>query len=379
MPSKKTRFLKLTRRDILLLSGLWILIQIIFFIFILTATLDIAYETFPFNIIYKPFTPKALSTDEIIELYKSIMPLHVGSTLFAAIAGSLIVSKGRTIEEGLAIFIGYAIPRRRKLSGRVFDVQTEGNLPFIDVRIIDEKDNSVVASAITDFDGRYRINLPRENDNFIVQVKVKGYEFYKKLLINVYKNNVIQDIPLENNDTVRGGIKTFYYYYLKPKLYVYFTYFLYFLSIFALGSMFLLVPDIGLSLYVLTFFLIYGTSVVWNTSTLFTRFRFKSGKVVDFDSKKPISGAGVSLYSDDNQLQAHYTNKRGIVRINLPDGVYRVVVTKLGYKMVDEQGAIEQAEDLFIHKDGYLPKNILLKKVDAKNITEGESLDSPFN
>jgi hypothetical protein len=294
------------------------------------------------------------------------------------VVGFLIVSKGRTLEEGLGVVLAYAIPRRRKLSGRVFDSNTGMAIPFSYVRIIDKNDEKVIANVITDMEGRYRVNISNKKSSYVVRVQVNGYQTYERSLTNVYKNNVIQDIPMESGESLRSDFKSVYFFYLKPRLYIYFTYLLFVLSFISAMIDYILVPFVGISIYLLCFMTIYTSAVIWNTIAIFGRVSFGAGRVIDYETKKEIEGVSVSILNKEKQLQSHYTNEKGIIRSNLPEGLYSVVASKANYKMVTEHGEEISREELFMNKDGYLPKDIYLRAVDKNSTLNQDRLANPF-
>lgn len=378
MPNRNSHIKRFLRVLFIIFSIGWVIIHFIYFVLVSQNQIELVYYTPPFSYIFGSLTPHELTDQQSIAIYQMILPFYFFSMVTVGIVSYLIVTKGRTIEEGFAVILAYAIPRRRKLSGRVFDSSTGSAIPFSYVRVIDEKTDKLVASVITDMEGRYRLNIPDRKPSYIVRVQVHGYHIYERPLSNVYKNNVIQDIPLESGEGIKGDVKSVYFYYLKPRIYIYYTYVLFGLSFISAMIDIILVPFVGLSIYLMSFMAVYTSAVVWNAISIFGRVSFGAGKVLEFNTKKELSGVGVGIFDKEKQLQSQYTNEKGIIRTNLPEGLYTVVASKSNYAMVTEQGEEIPNELIFISKDGYLPKNIYLKPLTDQVQKNSNLLQNPF-
>lgn len=360
----KKLIIDIQKRFIIAFAIFWVTLQIIFVLFTFLGLNNILYDELPLRLIFGSFTPREFNNSDLEIYIRQLFPLYIIFSLLTAIFGTLLVSKGRVIEEALGIFIGFAIPKRKKLTGKVFNVSTGGNIPFVKVNILDIEDR-LITSVISDLDGRYRINLENPRNKYYIFVNSEGFIPYKDLLTNVYNNNVIQDIPLKSTENISNSLRSFYFHYIKPKLYIYFSFFLLFFSTVPFLSTLYYLPLFGLSIYSLLYILIYGISTIWNLTVIYDRISFRTGKIIDSETKKSIESAIMSVYKDGDQVQSVTSNNQGIVRINLPEGIYSVKVSKKGYLMVNKANEEIEFFDIYITKDGVLNHNLYLKKIEG--------------
>lgn len=355
--------------------------ELVFLFSIITGYVDKLLMTFPFSAFYADIIPGAIDDATSLESYRIIYPIFLIINILSTGIGSLIVARGRTLEEALMILIVAMIPRRRKLSGRVFDLKTGESIAFASVDIIEKNKEGKfipVARALTDLDGRYRFNIEDKSKFLFVKVNFEPYEEYIKPLTNVYKNNVIQDIPLERKSGTTDKLRSFYYFKLKPIVYIYYTYYLLGLSVITWLGIMLGIYLNGPTLFLIVLGLLLGISVIHNVLTVINRLSFSTGKVLEYGTLNPIHNATISIFDKDNQVQVVYSNRNGVVRTNLEDGFYSVIVTKKNYKFVNSSGDQIKTDYVYINKDGYLPKDLYLNKSDQFDSQAEQGLDNPF-
>lgn len=381
MPSRHKNLKRFLRR-LYVYTAIFIFFAELLFLFgILTGYIDRLLTMFPFSAFYGDILPGAIDDATSLESYRLIYPIFLFVNIVTTGLGSLIVARGRTWEEALMILIVAMIPRRRKLSGRVFDLQTGEGIAFASIDIFEkDKEGKIipVARALTDLDGRYRFNIEDKSKFLFVKVNFEPYEEYIKPLTNVYKNNVIQDIPLERKSGATDKLRSFYYFKLKPIVYIYYTYYLLGLSIVTWLGIILGIYLNGPTLFLILLGLLVGISVVHNVLAVINRLSFSTGRVLEYGTLKPIHNATISIFDKDNQVQVVYSNRNGVVRTNLEDGFYSIIVTKKNYIFVNSSGDQIKTDYVYINKDGYLPKDLYLEKGEKFDISSSQSLDNPF-
>jgi len=97
---------------------------------------------------------------------------------------------------------------------------------------------------------------------------------------------------------------------------------------------------------------------------------------MDVDFNSPIPGAVVRIYDTKQQIALSLTNTKGEARFDLPAGEYSILASKRGYIMVVEQG--KQLIKATLKTEGYLDRNILLKRIEEAPAQATGSLDNPF-
>src|SRR5690606_36606117 len=188
-----------------ILKILFIILALLIFIYrsasyLLSFEDVVAFISNLFNIDYESLTYR-IPYDH---LYIQIQRIFYFISLISAAIGTVVFSRGRSFIDALGIFVAFIIPRKRKLSGTVYDINKSQPIAFTSIRIIRKQASkeTVVASAITDLDGKYKIYLDEITESLYIQARASGYAIYEKELTGLYKNTVIQDIPLKNETNI---------------------------------------------------------------------------------------------------------------------------------------------------------------------------------
>ena len=91
-----------------------------------------------------------------------------------------------------------------------------------------------------------------------------------------------------------------------------------------------------------------------------------------------MPSALVNLYTNEAEKISAVTDAKGVVKLNIPSGMYKMLVSAKGYLLLgkDEQGL----ELVKVGKDGYIDKDVLLKRqagTQESNVA-GSDLLNPF-
>jgi hypothetical protein len=305
--------------------------------------------------------------------------------IFAIIVGALgaIISIGtRDVFEVLALFFTGMLPRERKYWGVIFEQDTGKPVAFVPVRLFmyEEGQGKLVAQTVTDTDGRYRLHVENPRDKrYTIEIHYPGYEpvvtdVQQYLVIGNYE--LISDIPLIKSKSAARKLQTWFYYH-RSKLFNYL-----FLSIYVIYIVFWLlaiVMTINSPIFInLLFNLPMMTiTLIWNTQVVGARFKPVIGKVVDLDTKQPIPSALVNVYTNQAETITAMTDNTGIVKLNMPSGIYRTLVSANNYLMLG--GDTQGLKIVKVGKDGYIDKDVLLKKkTNMQTPSSGSSLLNPF-
>ena len=102
----------------------------------------------------------------------------------------------------------------------------------------------------------------------------------------------------------------------------------------------------------------------------------KKGRVVDVDTNTSIGGAVVRIYNTKQQIALVLTNMKGEARFDLPASEYSILASKRGYAMVAPEG--QQLIKATLKKEGYLDKDILMKRIEEAPSQDSGLLENPF-
>lgn len=303
----------------------------------------------------------------------------------ATVVATSVLAAGSGIGQIFGVLLGFFTPRKKKYWGIIFDDVTNKPVAFASITLSTKeigKDNLmksvVVTQAVSDLDGQYRLNTDRR-DKFYLEVKASGYQPFTKFISMTNPLNsaedIVYDIPMRRIDSKSNFFKSLMNY--RKKGLINFT-----RAVLLISSIFGFVftiysqinfPDnlnlILLGIYVLIFVLSFYPSI-------YSRIK-KRGKVIDVDFNSPIPGAVVRIYDAKQQISLSLTNSNGEARFDLPSGTYAVLASKRGYLMIADPG--KQLISVVLKKEGYLDRNILLKRIEEAPSNSVAGLDNPFN
>lgn len=153
------------------------------------------------------------ATTTRIETYKSLRLLALGVTAAATLSqtdanaqtleyGEVPKESGQVCEKKDSCGV-----RRICLSGTVRDKETKETLPFANVIV--KQGTKVVAGAITDMDGVYKLEIPRDSlqgNSFDIRVVYVGYEEIFIKDVPVSKSSYAIDLSLASGTKLLGMI-----------------------------------------------------------------------------------------------------------------------------------------------------------------------------
>jgi hypothetical protein len=309
----------------------------------------------------------------------SFFPFFVFSNL-SVIGGIFILYNGRTLLEMVYLFDGFFIPRQRKYWGTIFDLESNTPVSLASINLILDQDSGkkIIASTVSDLDGRYRLRIPATKGNFYIEVKATNYVPLRKdigetakLLVN--QGELIEDIPLTKLGDAPNTLASRFY-DLRVKLYPILIFYLLVLSI-ANFLIYLYPATTNPALDTMFGAGFFGIAVVWNLAIVTERIRNKGGKIQD-EKHAPISGATVRIFKDGRQLNSVLSNTEGFVKFEVNPGEYEVIVDKPGFEL---QNADNKFLKVKVTNDGYLNRNITLRKVSSDiNSVNTALLSNPF-
>jgi len=343
-----------------------------------------------FQNIIETTIPQIINEENVRNIVSSIntqTPLAITAVTAVTTATVVVTSvfaAGSGLGQVFGVLLGFFTTKRKKYWGIIFDDLTNKPVAFASITLSSKeigKDNlmksSVITQAVSDLDGQYRLNTDRR-DKFYLEVKASGYQPYTKFISMVNPLNsaedIVYDIPLRRLDVKSNFFKTLLS-YRKKGLINFARSILLISSIF--GFVFTIYTQINfpnninlilISVYVIIFMLSFYPSI-------YSRIQ-KRGKVIDVDFNSPIPGAVVRIYDTKQQIALALTNVKGEARFDVPAGEYSILASKRGYIMVAEQG--RQLVKAILKKEGYLDKNILLKRIEEAPMQQSTGLDNPF-
>jgi len=304
--------------------------------------------------------------------------------VFATIIGFLgaLLSIGtRNVFEILALFFFGMLPRERKYWGVVFDQDTNHPISFIPVRLFEYEGDKpkLLSQTVTDSDGRYRLHIEKpEAKRYTIEINYPGYEpviteLQKYVAIGNYE--FVNDIALVKSNNVKAQVLKWFY-YNRPRLFTYLFLSIYYVYAFFWLIQFIFVINEPIFINILVA-VTYTVTFIWNTKILRQRLKPAIGKIKDAETHKPISSAIVTLYTNEAEKISAITDDQGVVKLNIPSGMYKMLVSAKGYLLLskDEKGL----ELVKIGKDGYIDKDVLLQRqVGSEVSVAGAELINPF-
>jgi hypothetical protein len=274
------------------------------------------------------------------------------------------------------LIFGFFLPKKRYW-GIIFDTETSRSIPFAVVNLINEDTKEIVQSAVTDLQGKYRLNVGK--GNYALEIRASGYEIFRRKLNTSYffseEHDLVVDVPLIRSVGTNPVLKLISYHKQQLLSMTGVTAFIlsiwgFFVTLDAIikdASLFnLVVLALYLGLFCIAFY-----PVIYNV-------RLKRGMSIDAKTGTKLPGVAVRIYDEEKQVALSLSNKDGIARFNLQEGQYFANATKRGYLIAQEPtthkyGLIQRE----VKKNGYMNKDILLNQVSTIG---GESfLDNPFS
>lgn len=343
-----------------------------------------------FQNIIETTIPQLITRETVTNAFESVntqTPLAVTAVTAvttATVVATSVLAAGSGVGQIFGIFLGFFVPKKRKYWGVIYDDFTNKPVAFASITLSykeigtdNETKTTVIAQAVSDLEGRYRLNTDKR-DNFYLEVKASGYVPYTKFITMANPLNsaedIVYDIPLKRLDARSNMFKNLFS-YGKKSLINFARTILLIASI--VGFMFTIYAQINfpdtlniilLGLYIVIFIISFYPSI-------YNRIK-KKGKVLDVDFNSPIPGAVVRIYDSKQQLALSLTNTKGEARFDLPSGEYSILASKRGYIMVVSEG--QQLIKAVLKTEGYLDRNILLKRIEEAPSQPSTGLDNPF-
>lgn len=337
--------------------------------------------------------PQIITEEVIRETLSSVdtsTPLAVTAVTAvttATVVATSAVAAGSGVGQIFGIFLGFLTPKRKKYWGVIVDELTSKPIAFASITLSvkaigtdNQMNSTVVAQAVSDLDGRYRLNTDRR-DEFYLEVKASGYQPFTKFIKMANplasEEDIVYDVPLRRLDAKPNIFKQLIN-YRKKNLIGFARGVLLVSSV--LGFIFTIYSQINfptklnwvlLVIYILVF-------VISFYPTIYQRIQ-KRGKVVDMDANLPIPGAVVRIYDEKQQIALSLTNNKGEARFDLPSGEYSILASKRGYIMISEEG--KNLIKAVVKREGYLDRNILMRataEAPAQPAAQGV-LENPFS
>lgn len=334
--------------------------------------------------------PEIITEERVVDTISSVTaqtPLAVSAVTAvttASVVATSVVAGGSSIGQVFGALLGIFAPKKRKYWGIVVDDLTNKPIAFASIILSikeigpdNQMKTTVIAQSVSDLDGRYRLNTDKR-DNFYLDVKAIGYQPFTKIISMANPlssaEDIVYDVPLRRIDEKSNFFKTLLS-YRKKSLINFARAVLLVSSI--IGFLFTIYSQINfpdnlnlilLGVYIVIFIISFYPSI-------YNRIQ-KKGKVIDVDLNVPIPGAVVRIYDSKQQIALALTNSKGEARFDLPSGQYSILTNKRGYKMITEEG--KQLIQAILKQEGYLDRNILMKRIEEAPATQG-GLDNPFS
>lgn len=305
----------------------------------------------------------------ISESYKiAILAFARTSAVMAAmvtgLAAIFLIGK-RNVFEVLGIFIASMLPREKRYWGVVYDGSNRSPIVFAKVAIYEivNSEKKFLIQAITDIYGRYRIYIPENHTNLLVEVNVPGYVAHTneidKDFAKFFSSQFVQDIPLTKLE--KGSINNFrkLFIYIRPRFYTVLFSFIFVAPIIniPLGIFFILNNPIIVN-YVSLFTTIVASA--WNLFVLSERRSFSPGRILDSINSQPIMGALIKIIGGTANYPV-ITDENGLGKFDLKPGNYMCQIYAAGYelKSTTQNGFIP----VRITREGYIQQNIYLNRL----------------
>lgn len=295
-------------------------------------------------------------------LYHNTYGFFVELSLSSAIIGTLLLYRGRSLNESLSLFMFLIIPRQRKTWGVVFDAHDNKPVPLTILKLYKHTpDNKVIAAqAVSDFEGRYKLYFHDRSAKHSINALAKGYtEAERHLDLNqhtIESGEIKEDIPLNRADK-SSSIRTLIFKF-RSKFYENLLLFLYVFSILSFLREFygvFIFP--GFSTYFLAS--AYGFSVVWNTIIMRERIKAENGRIINAGTKLPLQSIPIKVVDKRFNVQTYISDAEGLIKTRLPKGNYQGTIDLPGYTIngADNRNYI----NITINSRGFLEDNISVK------------------
>ncbi len=327
------------------------------------------------------------SVRNVVQSFGTQTPLAVTAVTAvttATVVATSVVAAGSGIGQIFGVLLGFLAPRKRKYWGIIFDDLTNKPIAFASITLSvkeigtnNQIKTSVITQSVSDLDGRYRLNTDKR-DKFYLEVKASGYQPYAKFISMANPLNsaedIVYDIPLRRLDAKVSFIKTLLNY--KQKGFINIARAILLVTS-IVGFLFTIYSQINFpnNLNIILILVYVFIFIITFYPSIYLRIQ-KRGKVMDVDFNSPIPGAVVRIYDTKQQIALSLTNTKGEARFDLPAGEYSILASKRGYIMVVEQG--KQLIKATLKTEGYLDRNILLKRIEEAPAQATGSLDNPF-
>jgi hypothetical protein len=370
---------RIRERNLELLYYIYLVIAIYIAIGLIWGTISPYLGNELFNIPTGIFIPQG---EAFLQFTVNVTSVYLAFATVIGLLGALLSIGSRNIFEVLALFLFGMLPRERKYWGVVFDQSNNQPISFIPVRLFahDGDKPKLITQTVTDSDGRYRLHIEKSEDKkYTIEINYPGYEpviseVQQYVAIGSYE--FVNDIPLVKSENTGTRLLHWFYHY-RPRLFAY-LFFLIYYSYIGLFIMQLLLT-INEPIFINVFTVItLGFTFIWNRRIVRQRLKPVIGKVMDADSRAPVPSALVNLYTNETEKISAVTDDKGVVKLNIPSGMYKTLVSAKGYVLLakDEQGL----QLVKVGKDGYIDKDILLKKQEGVHESEeaGADLINPF-
>lgn len=305
------------------------------------------------------------------------------ASFLSAIFGTIILSQGRSFSEVIFLFVGYAIPRQRKFWGVIYDTETGGPIALATIRLqsVDEDGNKeFISQTVSDLDGRYRLNIGKEGQKYIVQVNANEYKGNE---IEISSTNsealskeIARDIALSKEEEIKESSLKHQLEKLRSRIYVPTIIYMYVFNFFGIffavyGLLASTSPTDFINL------VIFGISAIWNTIVVRERFRVNYGKLLDMKSREPLEQVMVKIFNEKDKSIVAYSDNKGAVKFDLPEGIYNALIVKENYKLIKDHE--EPTISIKVKSSGHLQNNLYLERESNSSSKDSNSnLINPF-
>jgi len=243
---------------------------------------------------------------------------------------------------------------RRRYWGLVINDKTFKPVSFAKVKLVhfqntkDKITKKVLATTLSDINGRYTFNYKGEFKNLFLEVRCAGYKvFYKEIdtLEHLTHNSeMVYDVYLSpKNKTINLDLPTTIINYIANTL-------IFIVAVIGLltsiYSQLTYSESQGFVMSAVYIFIIYCA-----LSNLFKRYTLKKLEVIESLLMHKIPGAVVRLYDRKHQLHIAVTNSNGYVLLDWIPGEHQILVTKKGYELIDENTGTKNKKAYLTNKN----------------------------
>lgn len=290
--------------------------------------------------------------------------LGQGAILLAAASLTLLAFQWPLFElarslNHLGVIFGVLFAKKRKYWGIIYDLEASEPVPFAVARVY--KNGEFVAESVSDLKGRYAVLLEKAG-YYELEVSAPEFKVYRKQVKVDSQHEVVEDVALTRLAATLSFFKRLRYNlqagnYRQLRLVL--------LALMVLGFLYTCyatyVSPVTINFSLLA---VYVAVLLVNLVLNLRLWEKFAGKVVEKRNNKSVPGAIVRVYDASKQVDVVLTNSKGLLKLNLPAKVYDFTVNKEGYEHLVEKPAvsIEYLEAIQLAKNGYLQKNLYLKK-----------------